>query len=65
MAAMETLCNIRHRAFNFIMTTVLTSGACVLNNEYHAYYTEKKLFKNQNADDNVKKNDSIEIIRLY
>lgn len=54
MAAMETLCNIRHRAFNFIMTTVLTSSACVLNNEYHAYYTEKK---NQNADDNVKKND--------
>lgn len=45
MAAMETLCNIRHRAFNFIMTTVLTSGACVLNNEYYAYYTEKNCLR--------------------
>lgn len=54
MAAMDTLCNIRYRTFNFIMTTILTSGACVLNNEYYVYYN---LFKNQNADDNVKKYD--------
>lgn len=45
MAAMDTLCSNRYRAFNFIKTTILTSGACVLNNEYYVYYTEKNCLR--------------------